>query len=157
MTRKIIIYGVTLALLTISMKLLEYKMVIVNHSLELYGGALALIFTVLGIYVGGKLTAKKEVLIERTVYVPEPAVAGAPVQTADFTIDNRLIEKLGISKREYEILELMAHGCSNQEIADKAFVSVSTVKTHVSNLFIKLDVQRRTQAVKKAKELNLIP
>ena len=66
-------------------------------------------------------------------------------------------EVLGISKREYEVLELMARGLSNQEIADALFVSINTIKTHVSNLFLKLDTKRRTQAIQKAKELRLIP
>jgi len=153
MSKKIILYGFVLAMLTISLKMMEYKLVIIDHSLELYGGLLAVIFTMLGIYVGKKLTGKKEVIIERMVFIGQPV----PVGATGFSADDVLLDKLGISKREYEILELIAMGCSNQEIADRAFVSVSTVKTHVSNLFVKLDVQRRTQAVKKAKELNLIP
>jgi DNA-binding CsgD family transcriptional regulator len=149
LNKRLLLYGVLLAVFTISLKLLEYKLVILNHSLELYGLVLAVIFTLIGIWAGKKLTGTKEVLVEKTIYVAAPS--------KDFTVNEGAIEQLGISKREYEILELMAQGMSNQEIADKLFISVSTIKTHTSNLFMKLDVNRRALAVKKAKELNLIP
>ena len=153
MNKRFILYGVTIALGSIALKMLEYKFIIINHSFELYGGTLAICFTILGIYAGKKLTKPKEreIIIEKTVYVP-----ATPSNSITTTADKRTIENTGLSKREYEILELMAHGFSNQEIADKIFVSISTVKTHISNIFIKLDATRRTQAVKKAKELNLI-
>jgi DNA-binding CsgD family transcriptional regulator len=151
MLKKFIIYGVILAVATIALQLLQYKMVIVNHSLELYGVALALIFTIVGIIAGRKLTRPKHIIVEKVVTVP---VAG---KTQDFILDEQLLKKWNISKREYEILELMSQGYSNQQIADKAFISISTVKTHTSNLFMKLDVSRRTQAMLKARELQLIP
>jgi ATP/maltotriose-dependent transcriptional regulator MalT len=75
----------------------------------------------------------------------------------NFILDTSLISQLELSKRELEILSLLAQGHSNQEIAAKLFVSLSTVKTHIQNLFEKLDVKRRIQAVEKAKRLNLIP
>lgn len=152
MNKRFILYGVIIALGSIALKILEYKFIIINHSFELYGGALAIGFTILGIYAGKKLTKpkEKEIIVEKTVYVP------ATPSNSITTADKKTIETTGLSKREYEILELMAHGYSNQEIADKIFVSISTVKTHISNIFIKLDATRRTQAVKKAKELNLI-
>ncbi len=167
MVKKVAIYGVVLALLAVSLRLLEYKLVIINHSLELYGGCLALIFTILGIYAGNRITQRRHVVVERTVektiektvYVPQPVevLVAVSAPAAGQAPDGRLMEKLGISNREYEILQLLAQGCSNQEIADRAFVSVSTVKTHISNLFMKLDVSRRTQAVNKARELGLVP
>ncbi|MDZ7343234.1 MAG: response regulator transcription factor, partial [candidate division KSB1 bacterium] len=67
------------------------------------------------------------------------------------------LQRLGISKREYEVLELIAQGLSNQEIAKKLFISLNTVKTHSSNLFLKLDARRRTEAIRRAKELRLLP
>ena len=99
----------------------------------------ALFFTALGIWAGLKLTQKKVVIVG-----PE------------FILDEAEFQRLGISKREHEVLELMAQGLSNQEIADKLFVSLNTIKTHSSNLFMKLEVSRRTQAVQKAKQLRLI-
>ncbi|HYG19004.1 MAG TPA: response regulator transcription factor, partial [Ohtaekwangia sp.] len=96
----------------------------------------------LGVWAGFRLTRRKN--------EPAPVIPGSPAP------DEERLKQAGISKREYEVLELMATGCSNQEIADKLFVSLNTVKTHTSNLFIKLDVKRRTQAIQKAKDLHLI-
>jgi len=88
------------------------------------------------------------VVIEKEVYVS---------RNENFVLDTSLVSQLELSKRELEILGLLAQGHSNQEIAAKLFVSISTVKTHIQNLFEKLEVKRRIQAVEKAKRLNLIP
>ena len=87
-------------------------------------------------------------MVEKEVYV---------IRNENFILNTSLISQLELSKRELEILNLMAQGHSNEEIAAKIFVSLSTVKTHNQNLFAKLDVKRRTQAIEKAKRLNLIP
>jgi len=117
-------------------------------SLEMYLGAIAILFMVLGIWAGTKIINRKTIIKE--VHVPVMANTG-------FVVSNAEMKKLGISQREYEVLELMSQGMSNQEIADKLFISLSTVKTHTANLYVKLDVKRRTQAVQRAKELQLIP
>jgi len=140
MKRTILIYGLSLAALIFLLKFIEYRFFIRDLSLEFYIGAIAIFFTVLGIWAGLKLTKKKSIIITN------PA----------FRFDQTRLDSLGISKREYEVLELIAKGLSNQEIADKLFVSLNTIKTHSSNLFLKLEVSRRTQAVQKAKELQLI-
>lgn len=93
--------------------------------------------------MGLKITRKKK------IYIPSPS--------ADFVLNEVILHETGISKREHEVLELMAQGLSNKEIAEKLFVSLNTVKTHSANLFTKLDAKRRTQAIQKAKELSLIP
>jgi two-component system, NarL family, response regulator LiaR len=139
--RTIILYGIALAVLIFLLKYIEYSYVVRDLSLEFYIGAIALFFTVLGIWAGLKLTRKKTIIITN----PE------------FRFDQSRLDSLGISKREYEVLDLMAKGLSNQEIADKLFVSLNTIKTHSSNLFLKLEVSRRTQAVQKAKQLQLLP
>lgn len=144
MKQTIIIYGLALAILIFLLKFLEYRFFVRDLSLEFYLGSVAIVFTVLGIWAGLRLTSKKTIAITQTVIQP------------DFQFDLARLEKLGISKREYEVLELMAKGLSNQEIADRLFVSLNTVKTHSSNLFLKLEVKRRTQAIQKAKELQLI-
>jgi NarL family two-component system response regulator LiaR len=141
MTRTILLYGLALAALITLLKFLEYRLFVRDLSMEFYIGIIAVMFTVLGIWAGLKLTKRK------TIIITNP----------NFQFDESRLERLGISKREYEVLELMAKGLSNQEIADKLFVSLNTVKTHSSNLFLKLDAKRRTQAIQKAKELNLIP
>jgi DNA-binding CsgD family transcriptional regulator len=140
MKRTILIYGLSLAVLIFVLKFIEYRFLVRDLSLEFYIGTIAIFFTVLGVWAGLKLTKKKAIIITN------PA----------FQFDQSRIDSLGISKREYEVLELMAKGLSNQEIADKLFVSLNTIKTHSSNLFIKLEVSRRTQAVQKGKELQLI-
>jgi two-component system, NarL family, response regulator LiaR len=142
--RKIVIfYAIALAALVFLLKFLEYRYLVRDLSLEFYLGLIAICFTVLGIWVGFKLTRKKEVV--------------AVLHNTSFVPDENLVRQSGISKREYEVLELMAKGLSNQEIADKLFVSLNTVKTHTSNLFLKLDAKRRTQAIQKAKGMRLIP
>lgn len=151
MNKRFIIYALILAIAAVGLQMLQYKLVLVNHSLELYGGVLAVIFTIVGITAGRKFAGKKEIFVEKQV----PVYVNIPMQHP-FETNEKALEKLAISKREFEILELMATGMSNQEIADKLFVSVNTIKTHTSNLFLKLDVKRRTQAVTKARELQLI-
>lgn len=141
MRRIILLYGISLAALIALLKFLEYRYLLRDLSLEFYMGTLAVMFAGLGIWIGLRFTRSKEVLI--------------PV--SNFQLDPVRLEKYGISKREYEVLELMARGLSNQEIADKLFVSLNTVKTHTANLFVKLDVKRRTQAVQRAKDLSMIP
>jgi len=147
----IIIYGSSLALLLLILKWLEYRFVVVSHSFEIYIGGIALIFMGLGIWLALKLAKPKvETLIvevEKEVFVNSGP---------DFVFNELELEKLGISKRELEVLQLMSAGLSNNEIAEKLFVSLNTVKTHSSKLFEKLDVKRRTQAIEKAKRLNLI-
>ena len=140
MKKTILLYGLSMAAFVILLKFFEYRLFVYDLSLEFYVGIVAVLFTGLGIWAGLRLTRQKIVL-------------GSP----DFQLDHATLERLGISKREQEVLELMAQGLSNQEIADKLFVSVNTIKTHSSNLFQKLDVSRRTQAIQRAKELRLIP
>jgi DNA-binding CsgD family transcriptional regulator len=145
-----IIYSISLAFLLFLLKWLELRFIIFDHSFEIYAGSIALIFTALGIWLALKLSKPKieTVVVEKEVYV---------TRNKEFIPNTPLITQLELSKRELEVLNLMAQGHSNEEIAAKIFVSVSTVKTHNQNLFFKLDVKRRTQAIEKAKRLNLIP
>ena len=144
----VLIYGLSGGILILVLKLIEFRFLIVEHSIEIYGGLVAAMFAGLGIWLGLKLTKKKEVLIVKEVLVPA---------THPFTLNEQRLKDLGITRRELEILELIAQGLSNREIADKLFVSESTVKTHSSRLFDKLSARRRTQAVQIAKEMGLIP
>lgn len=145
-----IVYSISLAFLLFLLKWLELRFIIFDHSFEIYIGFIALIFTALGIWLALKLSKPKieTVVVEKEVYVS---------RNENFVLDTSLVSQLELSKRELEILGLLAQGHSNQEIAEKLFVSLSTVKTHIQNLFEKLDVKRRLQAVEKAKRLNLIP
>jgi two-component system, NarL family, response regulator LiaR len=145
-----IVYSISLAFLLFLLKWLELRFIIFDHSFEIYIGFIAVIFTALGIWLALKLSKPKieTVVVEKKVYVN---------RNENFILDTSLVSQLELSKRELEILSLLAQGHSNQEIAAKLFVSLSTVKTHIQNLFEKLDVKRRIQAVEKAKRLNLIP
>jgi DNA-binding CsgD family transcriptional regulator len=143
-----LIYGLCGGVLVVVLKLLEFKFLVIEHSLEIYAGLVAVIFASLGIWLGLKLTKKQEVLVVKEVPVPA---------TQPFTLNEQRLKDLGITRRELEILELIAQGMSNREIADKLFVSENTVKTHSSRLFDKLSARRRTQAVQIGKEMGLIP
>jgi NarL family two-component system response regulator LiaR len=144
--KHILIYGLCGGALIVLLKLVEYRFLVIEHSIEIYGGLIALLFAVLGIWLGLKLTKNKETIILREVPAPQ-----------FFTLNETRLAELGITRRELEILELIASGLSNREIAEKLFVSENTVKTHSSRLFDKLSAKRRTQAVQLGKELGLIP
>ncbi|MVO07651.1 DNA-binding response regulator [Flavobacterium sp. TP390] len=145
-----ILYGISLFVLLFFLKWLELRYILFDHSLEIYIGSIAVLFTALGIWLALKLSKPKTktIIVEKEVFIPKEE---------DFTMNQALIEKLELSARELEILDLMAQGNSNQEIANSIFVSLSTVKTHNQNIFEKLDVKRRTQAIEKAKRLQIIP
>jgi DNA-binding CsgD family transcriptional regulator len=146
MKKHILIYGLSGGVLIVLLKLVEYRFLVIQHSIEIYGGLIALLFAGLGIWLGLKLTKNKETIIIREVPAPR-----------SFTLNEVRLRELGITRRELEILELIAGGLSNREIAEKLFVSENTVKTHSSRLFDKLSARRRTQAVQVGKELGLIP
>lgn len=146
--RSFLLYGFSLATLLVLLRWIEWRFIFTDHSMELYTAAIAIVFTALGIWLALKLVEPKKetVIIEKTIIKERTASE----------LDLEQLDKTGLSKRELEVLELMAGGLSNEEIAGKLFVSLSTVKTHSSNIFVKLDVKRRTQAVEKAKRLNII-
>lgn len=148
--RSVLLYGISLAAAMFLLRWLELRFIIFDHAFEIYIGAIALVFTSLGIWLALKLTQPK---IERVVVEKEIYVDKSPT----FIFNQNEMNRLGLSKRELEVLQLMAEGLSNNEIAAQLFVSLNTIKTHASNVFIKLDVSRRTQAVEKAKRIQLIP
>ena len=146
MTRTVLLYGLLGGALIVLLKVVEYRYLVLAHSLEIYGGIVALLFSALGIWLGLKLTRTRE-----TVVVREVTVAGP------FTRNEARLAELGITPREFEILEALAAGHSNREIAERLFVSENTVKTHAARLFDKLQARRRTQVIQRAKEAGLIP
>ncbi len=141
--------GIALAVILLLFQLLEFKLLIVSHQFEIYVGCIAVGFTLLGIWVAKKITTPKTetIIVEKEIFISDPA---------NFTRNEIEVSKRKISKRELEVLELMSLGLSNQEIAEKLFVSLNTIKTHTSNLFEKLEAKRRTQAIETAKKLQLI-
>ena len=154
MKKTVLLYGLLGGVLIAGLKLIEYRYLVLEHSVEIYGGLVALLFSGLGIWLGLKLTRPKETVITREVpvRVEVPVPASGPFQRNQARVD-----QLGITARELEILEAIAAGLSTREIAERLFVSENTVKTHTARLFDKLSARRRTQAVQRAKEEGLIP
>ncbi len=148
--KNVLLYGTSLALLLFFLKWLELRLMIVRNSFEIYIAVVALLFTALGIWLALKLAKPKirTVVVEKEVFIEK---------TEDFTVNQRVLDKLGLSKRELEVLQLMAQGLSNQEIASRLFLSLHTIKTHSSRIFEKMEVERRTQAIDMAKKLGIIP
>jgi ATP/maltotriose-dependent transcriptional regulator MalT len=144
----ILLYGLLGGLLIAALQLIEYRWLVLEHSVAIYGGLVAALFAALGIWLGRRLTRTKERLVVEQVLVAAPV---------DFVRDDRKVATLGLTPRELEILELIAAGLSNREIGERVHVSENTVKTHSSRVFAKLGAQRRTQAVQLGKALRLIP
>jgi len=145
--RHILIYGLSMALFLIVLRWLELRYVVIDYAFNVYIGSLALLFTGLGVWLALKLF--------RPIVVPRMPLQAGPL--AMYSAEHATIKTLGITQREWEVLHLMAQGLSNQEIGDRLFVSLNTVKTHSKNLFDKLQADRRTQAVDKARKLGILP
>lgn len=161
MKRHVLIFGLVGGLLIATLQYTEYRFVIIEHSIELYGALVAILFATFGIWLGLRITRRREIIREtvvvKEVLVPVEAPAAFAPSTAPFAPDTASQQTLGITARELEILTLIARGFSNREIATQLFVSENTVKTHCSRAFDKLGAARRTQAVQRGKELGLLP
>ena len=149
MKKAVFLYGISGGLLIAALKFTEYRFLVIEHSVEMYGGLIALLFAAVGVWLGLSMTRKKEVVVVKEV----------PVVVVDrpFAVDEERVRALGITPRELEILQHIARGMSTREIADALFVSENTVKTHSSRLFDKLGVNRRMKAVEAGRTLGLIP
>jgi NarL family two-component system response regulator LiaR len=150
MKRHVLLYGLVGGILIAALQWTQYRFLIIEHSFEIYGGLIAATFAALGVWLGLRLTKPQQKVVVHEIQVQIPA--GRP-----FIADEKKREGLGITRREFEILELIAQGMSNREIAEKLYVSENTVKTHSSRVFDKLGAKRRTQAVQLGKELGLLP
>jgi len=139
-----------MAILVFALKWLQWKFLIVDNAIDIYIGLVAVFFTALGIWVAKQLIKPKTqtVIIEKEVFIS---------QTEAFTVNEIELKRLNLNSREYEILQLLAKGYSNKDISENLFLSISTIKTHVSNLYVKMDIKSRTQAIEKAKRLKIIP
>ena len=148
MWKTTVLFGMCMAVLLALLKWLEYSFIVRDLKMETYLGIVGGIFTLLGIWIGWKLTHKKKSELtetENSIQVSE--------NSGEYDPQN----EFNLSPREHEVLVLIAQGLSYQEIADQLFVSLSTIKTHAANIFSKLDVQRRTQAVMVAQKRGLLP
>lgn len=165
MKRHVLIFGLVGGVLTATLQYTEYRFIVIEHSVELYSALVAILFASFGIWLGLRLTRPREVVREtvvetvvvREVLVPAPAPAPFVPNTVPFAPDTARQQSLGITARELEILNLVARGLSNREIAAELFVSENTVKTHCARAFDKLGAARRTQAVQRGKQLGLLP
>lgn len=148
-SRHLLLYGALMAVLVFILKWLQWKFLITDNSIEIYIGLVAIFFTTLGVWAARQLSKPKvqTVVIEKEVYT----------RSGELTVNEAELKKFNLTSREYEVLQLITQGYSNADIADKLFLSLSTVKTHVSNLFVKMDVKSRTQAIEKAKRLRITP
>jgi two-component system, NarL family, response regulator LiaR len=145
--RTIIFYGVILTIVLALLNWLKLRFIVIDHAFEILVGAIALLFSALGVWIGLKVTKQKTVVVNQVVVE----------EKKPFKFNDSAMVQRAITKRELEVLQLMAQGLSNKEIADRLFLSLSTVKSHSNNLFDKLGVQRRTQAIDQGRKLELIP
>ena len=153
--RHVLIFGVVGGLLIVTLQYTAYRFVVIEHSIELYGALVAILFATFGIWLGLRITRSRETIRETVVVREVPVAAEAPA--LPFGPNAAQQQALGITARELEILALIARGFSNREIATQLFVSENTVKTHCARAFDKLGAARRTQAVQRGKELGLLP
>jgi DNA-binding CsgD family transcriptional regulator len=159
--KHVLLYGLLGGLLIALLKAVEYRFLVVEYSVEIYGGLIAAIFAGLGVWLGLRITRPAPPTVDgpegthtrslRSLLRDDSTVGATP-----FVRDPAQVETLGVTPRELEILEQIAQGLSNREIAEKLFVSENTVKTHSSRLFDKLGAKRRTQAVQLGKQRGLI-
>ena len=160
MTRHVLIFGLVGGLLIAILHYTEYRFVIIEHSVELYGALVAILFAAFGIWLGLRITRSRETIretIRETVVVREVLIPAEAPTPEPFVPSTARQQTLGITARELEILTLVARGFSNREIATQLFVSENTVKTQCARTFDKLGAARRTQAVQRGKELGLLP
>ena len=145
MRKQVLIFGLVGGVLVTLLQWTEFHFVVLEHSVAIYGVLIAILFAGAGIWLGTRLLAPRERIVEVAV----------PAVSAKVTADDTVRERLGITRRELEILELVARGLSNREIGETLFVSENTVKTHCSRAFDKLGARRRTEAVQRSRELGL--
>lgn len=156
MKRHVLLFGLVGGILIATLQYTEYRLVVIEHSVELYTTLVAILFAAFGIWLGLRITRRREIVRE-TVVVREVLVPAEAAEAEPFAPNAAQQEALGLTAREMEILQLIARGLSNREIAAQLFVSESTVKTHCARTFDKLGAARRTQAVQRGKELGLLP
>ena len=148
--KELLSYAVAMAVLMLLLRWFEFRFLVLSHEYEIYVGLIALFFLLFGIWAANKIITPKvnTIIIEKEVRI---------LPTEKFELNKAELQQRKISKRELEVLTLMAEGLSNQEIAERLFVSLNTIKTHSAKLFEKLEVKRRTQAIETAKKLQLLP
>ncbi len=157
MNRELVIYAVAAGLVVAALRFVDYRFIVVEHSVAIYGAIVAALFAGVGVWLGRGLVRERVITREAAVEVPgEVPVASSAGSTA-FVLNQAKADELELTRREIEVLGLMADDLSNREMAERLFISENTVKTHCSRVFDKLGAGRRTQAVQRARQLSLIP
>jgi two-component system, NarL family, response regulator LiaR len=157
MKRDVLLFGLIGGILITALKWTEYRFLVLEHSLEIYSALIAATFAILGIWLGLKLTGKQPVVVKEILIPANQIPANQIPADGPFIPNQQKQADLSITPRELEVLELIARGMSNREIAAKLYVSENTVKTHSSRVFDKLGARRRTQAVQLGKQFGLLP
>ena len=152
MRRHILLFGLVGGVLIAVLQLVEYRYLIVEHSVQVYAAVIAALFGAVGIWLGSTIVRTREVIREISLPVEVPVPAPSP----GFVRDETRRAALGVTERELEVLQLIALGLSTREMAERIHVSENTIKTHASRVFAKLGARRRTQAVQLGKEHRLI-
>ena len=147
--RHIILYGLAMASLILGLKWLQWNFLIVENAIDIYIGIIAVVFTILGVWIASQLIKPKT----QTVFVEKEIIVHQPKK---FVLNQAGLESLQLTKREYQILQLIVQGYNNAEIASKLFLSISTIKTHVSNLYTKMNVKNRYKAIVMAKKMEIV-
>ncbi len=141
-------YGLLLGAILIAFKLFEYSYFSRRITLDLYLGVVSIVFLAVGLIIGLKGAGRQNKSAAPQDDMPAQPAASTPDLPA-------LPPELDLSRRELEVLSYLVQGHTNRQIAEALFVSLNTVKTHVSNIYRKLDVERRAQAVARAKALEI--
>lgn len=147
--KHILLYGLVTASLILALKWLQWNFLIMENPIDIYIGLIAMIFTMLGAWIASQLIKPKiqAVFVEKQIMIHQPE---------EFILNEEGLKRLNLTNREYQILKLIVQGYSNSEIADKLFLSLSTIKTHVSNLYTKMNVKSRFKAIAVAKKMKIV-
>ena len=147
--RHIMLYGLAIATLIFGLKWIQWNFLIVDNAIDIYSGLIAIVFTMLGAWVASQLIKPKT----QTVFVEKQIIIHQP---KNFILNQTELKRLNLTRREYQILKLIVQGNSNADIAAQLFLSLSTIKTHVSNLYAKMNVKNRFRAITKAKRMEIV-
>ncbi len=147
--KHILLYALAIATFIFILKWIQWKFLIVENAIHIYVGLIAILFTILGMWFTTQLLKPKTqtVFVEKHIIIQEPE---------NFCLNQTALKKLNLTNREYQVLTLIVKGLSNAEVANELFLSLSTIKSHASSLYVKMNVKNRYQAMIKAKKMNIV-
>jgi DNA-binding CsgD family transcriptional regulator len=154
--RELVIYAIAAGLVVAALRFVDYRFIVLEHSIAIYGAIIAAVFAGVGVWLGRGLVRERVITREVAVKVPVDVPVPSSAASTPFVLNQAKADELELTRREIEVLKLMADGLSNREMAERLFISENTVKTHCSRVFDKLGAGRRTQAVQLARQWRLI-